>query len=150
MTDALRLPKKTLYALDAVVDIAYNARPDPVQSKDITDRQGIPSRYLEQAMQQLVRAGILKGVRGPRGGYTLARERRRISVAEIVRIIAAEDEEQDQGGSALGQEIIRPFWSEIQDEIMERLETVTLEDLCRRAQDAGIARATRASRDFTI
>ena len=150
MTEALRLPKKTLYALDAVVDVAYNARPDPVQSKDITERQGIPPRYLEQAMQQLVRAGILKGVRGPRGGYTLARERRRISVAEIVRIIAADDEEQDQGGSALGREIIRPFWTEIQDEIMERLETVTLEDLCRRAQDAGVPRATRASRDFTI
>lgn len=150
MKDALRLPRKTLYALDAVVDVAYNARPDPVQSKDITDRQGIPPRYLEQAMQQLVRAGILKGVRGPRGGYTLARERRRISVAEIIRIIAADDEGSDEGGSALGQEIIRPFWTEIQDEIMERLETVTLEDLCTRAQDAGIERATRPSRDFTI
>lgn len=150
MKDALRLPRKTLYALDAVVDVAYNARPDPVQSKDITDRQGIPPRYLEQAMQQLVRAGILKGVRGPRGGYTLARERRRISVAEIVRIIAADDEDSAEGGSALGQEIIRPFWTEIQDEIMVRLETVTLEDLCTRAQDAGIERATRPSRDFTI
>ena len=77
----LKFSRKTLLALEAVLDVAYNARPDPVQSKDITRRLGIPQRYLEQVMQQLVREGVLKGVRGPRGGYTLARERRRISVA---------------------------------------------------------------------
>ncbi|MDX1580559.1 MAG: Rrf2 family transcriptional regulator, partial [Alphaproteobacteria bacterium] len=84
----IKLSRKTVYALEAVVDIAYNARAEPVQSKEITRRQGIPQRYLEQVMQQLVRAGILRGVRGPRGGYLLARERRRISVAEIVNVIA--------------------------------------------------------------
>ena len=77
----LRLSRKTMLALEAVLDVAYNARPDPVQSKDITRRQGIPQRYLEQVMQQLVHKGILKGVRGPRGGYTLARERRKITVS---------------------------------------------------------------------
>ena len=85
----LKLSRKTLYALEAVVDIAYNARAEPVQSKEITKRQGIPQRYLEQVMQQLVHAGILKGVRGPKGGYRLARERRRISVGEIVRVVGA-------------------------------------------------------------
>lgn len=147
--DILRLPRKTLYALDAVLDIAYNARPDPVQSKDITARQNIPPRYLEQAMQQLVRAGILKGVRGPRGGYTLARERRRISVADIVTIISA-DEEETEAGSDLGLEVVRPLWHEIQAEIMERLAGVTLEDLCRRAEDAGVPKASGHARDFTI
>jgi Rrf2 family protein len=71
----LRLSRKTLLALEAVIDIAYNARPEPVQAKEITSRQGVPQRYLEQVMQQLVRAGVLRGVRGPRGGYRLARER---------------------------------------------------------------------------
>ena len=61
----LRLSRKTLLALEAVIDIAFNARPEPVQAKEITARQGVPQRYLEQVMQQLVRAGILKGVRGP-------------------------------------------------------------------------------------
>ena len=81
----LKLSRKTLLALEAVIDIAFNARPEPVQAKEITARQGVPQRYLEQVMQQLVRAGILKGVRGPRGGYRLARERRRISVGDVVR-----------------------------------------------------------------
>ncbi|WP_417514556.1 RrF2 family transcriptional regulator [Minwuia sp.] len=147
--DVLRLPKKTMYALDAVLDVAYNARPDPVQSKDITARQNIPPRYLEQAMQQLVRAGILKGVRGPRGGYTLARERRRISVADIVSVIAIDDEV-DEGGSDLGLHVVRPLWHEIQLEIMERLTQITLEDLCRRAETAGVAKAAARARDFTI
>ena len=75
----LRLTKKLLFAIEAVLDIAYNAGTLPVQSGEITRRQGIPRRYLEQVLQQLVRAGVLQGVRGPRGGYRLARERRRIT-----------------------------------------------------------------------
>ena len=88
----LRLSRKTLLALEAVIDIAFNARPEPVQAKEITARQGVPQRYLEQVMQQLVRAGILKGVRGPRGGYRLARERRRISVGDVVRVAESIEE----------------------------------------------------------
>ena len=69
----LRLSKKSVLALEAVLDVAYNARTSPVQSREITERQGIPHRYLEQVMQRLVRVGILRGVRGPRGGYMMAR-----------------------------------------------------------------------------
>jgi Rrf2 family protein len=147
--DVLKLPKKTMYALDAVLDVAYNARPEPVQSKDITARQNIPPRYLEQAMQQLVRAGILKGVRGPKGGYTLARERRRITVADIISVIAVDDDG-ETGGSDLGQRVVRPLWSEVQIGILDRLSEVTLEDLCRRAEAEGIPKAADAARDFTI
>ena len=93
----LQLSRKTLLALEAVIDIAFNARPEPVQAKEITARQGVPQRYLEQVMQQLVRAGILKGVRGPRGGYRLARERRRISVGDVVRVAESiEDGEEEK------------------------------------------------------
>ena len=148
----LRLPKKTLYALEAVVDIAYNGRPEPVQSKEITARQGIPQRYLEPVMQQLVRAGVLRGVRGPRGGYRLARERRRISVGEIVRIVGdmngADDD--DAAGSALGRLVVRPLWRELRDELIRQLEAVTIEDLCKRAEAAGAAREQREPEDFSI
>ena len=82
-----------------MIDIAFNARPEPVQAKEITARQGVPQRYLEQVMQQLVRAGILKGVRGPRGGYRLAKERRRISVGDVVRV--AESIEDENGEDAM-------------------------------------------------
>ena len=137
----LKLSRKTLLALEAVIDIAFNARPEPVQAKEITARQGVPQRYLEQVMQQLVRAGILKGVRGPRGGYRLAKERRRISVADVVRVaesIEDMDEEKAQGRSDLGQRIVMPFVQSLQEELMERLERVSIEDLCQRARHAGV------------
>ena len=83
----LRLSKKLLFAIEAVVDIAYHGGAEPVQIGEITERQGIPRRYLEQVLQHLVRHGILTGMRGPRGGYRLARERRRITLGEIVRTV---------------------------------------------------------------
>jgi Rrf2 family protein len=148
----LHMPKKLLYALEAVVDVAYNARPEPVQSKDITHRQGIPQRYLEQVMQQLVHAGVLKGVRGPRGGYTLARERRRITVGEIVRVVEAANDELDEEitGSDLGRIVVRPLWQDLRDEAMARLDQVTLEDLCNQARTQGVASAADSRHDFTI
>lgn len=148
----LRLSKKTWLALEAVVDVAINARPDPVQSKEITARQGIPQRYLEQVMQQLVRASILKGVRGPRGGYRLARERRRITVGEVVRVVGAIESADDPvtaGPSELGERVIAPLWQEVQDELMERLEKITIDDLCQRAENAGLDNG-EPTPDFTI
>jgi Rrf2 family protein len=148
----LRLSKKTWLALEAVVDVAINARPDPVQSKEITKRQGIPQRYLEQVMQQLVHAGILKGVRGPRGGYRLARERRRITVGEVVRVVGAMESADDPvttGPSELGEKVIAPLWEEVQTELMARLDKITIDDLCRRAEESGAA-AALPSADFTI
>ncbi|MEQ9228551.1 MAG: Rrf2 family transcriptional regulator [Parvibaculum sp.] len=148
----LRLSKKTWLALEAVVDVAINARPDPVQSKEITKRQGIPQRYLEQVMQQLVHAGILKGVRGPRGGYTLARERRRIPVGEVVRVVGAmeaSDEPTATAPSELGERVVAPLWQDVQRELMEKLDNITIEDLCRKAEEAGVG-ASKPTADFII
>lgn len=150
----LRLSKKMLFAIEAVLDIAYHAGPTPVQSSEITRRQGIPRRYLEQALQQLVRSDILVGVRGPRGGYRLARERRRITIGDIVRVVrdmeAAEDPVEFSEGSALGKTVVRPMWQELQDELMTKLDAVTIDDLCTRAQAEGIESEGRAALDFTI
>ena len=146
----LKFSRKTLLALEAVLDVAYNARPDPVQSKDITRRLGIPQRYLEQVMQQLVREGVLKGVRGPRGGYTLARERRRINVADIVRIVDAATDEDEPPASELGEKVSRPLWRDAQDKVLAELENVTMQDLCRDAEEKGVRRGTSLVDDFTI
>ena len=148
----LKLSRKTQLALEAVIDIAFNARPEPVQAKEITSRQGVPQRYLEQVMQQLVRAGILKGVRGPRGGYRLAKERRRITVGEVVRVAeSAEDDEDGElnGRSDLGARIVTPLIQSLQDEVMTRLDAISIEDLCQRARSAGVDCGGRSTADFT-
>jgi Rrf2 family iron-sulfur cluster assembly transcriptional regulator len=149
----LKLSRKTLLALEAVIDIAFNARPEPVQAKEITARQGVQQRYLEQVMQQLVRAGVLKGVRGPRGGYRLARERRRISIGDVVRVAEAIDDEENESAeprSELGTRIVTPLIASLQDEVMARLDAISIEDLCQRARAAGVDCGGGPNADFTI
>jgi Rrf2 family protein len=143
-----------LFAIEAVLDIAYHAGGEPVQSREITRRQGIPRRYLEQTLQQLVRAGVLVGVRGPKGGYRLARERRRISVGEVVRVVraleVAEDPYQDMPASDLGKQVIRPMWGDLTEEIMARLDAITIDELCMRAYKDGIPSEAHQKLDFII
>ncbi len=150
----LKLSRKTVLALEAVVDIAYNARPEPVQAKEITERQGIPQRYLEQVMQHLVHANVLKGVRGPRGGYRLARERRRITVGEVVRLVGqiegAQDEIDENAGSELGEKVVRPLIDAAVAKMLEDLDQVTIEDLCRQANEANVPGRNNKKLDFTI
>ncbi len=149
----LKLSRKTMLALEAVIDIAFNARPEPVQAKEITARQGVPQRYLEQVMQQLVRAGVLKGVRGPKGGYRLARERRRISVGDVVRVAESLDDDETESAEArsdLGTRVVTPLIHSLQEEVMKRLDAISIEELCQRARTIGVDCGGRTNADFTI
>ncbi len=152
MSDApIRLTRKTLLAVEAVADIAWHARPDPVQARDVAERQGIPQRYLEQALQALVRGGVLKGVRGPRGGYALARERRRITVGEVVRIVSALDGEEETGLESPMAAVVAPLWNEARAALLSRFDAVSMEDLCGEARRRGVPRPEAAEgRDFAI
>src|SRR5690606_13825866 len=149
-----KLSKKMLFALEAVVDIAYNGRAEPVQSKQINRHQGIPQRYLEQVMQQLVRADILKGVRGPRGGYVLARERRRITVGEIISVVSSLEKGADLtdygSSSELGRMVVKPLIDNLNQEIMEKLNAITIQDLCTRADECGVKSKAARNLDFII
>jgi Rrf2 family protein len=150
----VRLTKKLLFAIEAVLDIAYNGGQAAVRSSEITERQGIPRRYLEPVLQELVRNKILLGIRGPSGGYRLARERRRISLGDIVRTVrgleGSEDPISDPAGSELGHQIVRPLWLDLQQEMMRRLDAMTLDDLCGRAHRAGISGRATETTDFEI
>lgn len=135
----LKVSRKTAFAIEAVLDVAYYARPNPVQSRDITGRMGIPERYLEQVMQLLVQRGILKGVRGPKGGYVLARERRKITIGEVVRVIDQLDADGDGGlcsGALLGIHVITPLIEETRAVILDKLDAITVDELCQRAREA--------------
>jgi len=149
-----RLSKKAIYALEAVVDIAYNGRVSPVQSRDITKRQNIPQRYLEQVMQQLVRGNILKGVRGPKGGYNLARERRRITVGEIIRVISDVDirntKKSYNSQSDMGKKVINPLIEDLNQGIMDKLDDITLQDLCQQALNVGVEAEKEKNFNFII
>lgn len=136
----LRLSKKSVLALEAVVDVAFNASATPIQSREITERQGIPHRYLEQVMQRLVRDGILKGVRGPRGGYMMAKPRDEVTVGDVVRIVNAVDPDEDTtvSHSELGEKVVSPLWAEIENNILTWFDDITIADLCEMADRRGV------------
>jgi Rrf2 family protein len=146
--------EKLQVAIEAVVYIALNGAGGPVQSREITKRQDIAPRYLEPILQKLGRAGVVEGIRGPKGGYRLARERRRITVGEIVRTIL-EDADEDAPSarlkkSELGRTVIEPFWNEAEREFLTYLDGVTIEELCRRARIGGLMPEPARPLDFSI
>lgn len=136
----IRLSKKLLCAVQAVLEIALHSDEAPVRSSDIADREGVPRRFLEPTLQEMVREGILLSIRGPAGGYRLGRERRRVTVGDVVRVVrgleTADDPMADATGSVLGHQVVRPLWQQLEDEAMRRLDAVTFEDLCKRATTA--------------
>jgi len=146
------LSRRSLLAIAAVVDIAIHARPDPVAAKHLAERHHLPPRHLETILQALVRAGILKGVRGPKGGYELATERRRIAAGDIVR--AAMDVTDDEASlpepnSVLIDSVIEPEIKRASQAFLAHLDHISVEELCLRANRAGFS-AGKDHADFTI
>lgn len=122
----LSLDKKTLHAIQAMLTISSHVGAQPISGKEIAAEHDLTPRYLEQMLQRLVRAEILRGVRGPRGGYVLAREKRHISVADIV---AAVDADNDADTIRSDYEELNDLLNEIQDDINEKLKSITLQEL---------------------
>lgn len=136
------LPRRSLFAIAAVVDVALHGRPAPVAANALAARHGLRPRHLESALQSLVRAGILKGIRGPRGGYELARERRRVSVGDIIRAAARGAGEGEGGASGPDflSRVIAPALAGAGEAYLAALDGITVEALCRaagRAEDEG-------------
>ena len=129
------LPRKGLLAIAAVVDVALNARERPVSARKLAARHNLPPRHLEPVLQALVHEGIFHGVRGPRGGYQLARERKRISVADILRAAGTvEDDSDDASGSRILDEAVLPAIADAERAFTVALARLSLEDIAKRAE----------------
>jgi Rrf2 family protein len=130
------LPRKNILAIAAVIDIALNARDRPVAAKAMATRQGLAPRHLEAVLQALVRKGILKGVRGPRGGYMLARNQRRITAAEILRAAGTIEDgaETPIPKSALVRQVVAPALAEAENAFSSALARLSVADLTAHAQ----------------
>jgi len=146
------LARRSLLALAAVADVALHARPQPVAAKALAGRLDLPPRHLETLLQSLVRANILKGVRGPRGGYELARERRRISAAEVVRAVMADsaDESEETRENRFIDLIVGPIVERAGLAFLTELEGVTIDDICQSALDKKVLSDDVPRADFTI
>ena len=141
----MRLSTKSRYGVRAIFDIAYHSGGLPTQIKEISRRQEITPRYLEQIFQKLKRAGIVKSIRGPKGGYYLARKPDKIAVSDVIR--AMEESMEPVFCSRPGKRkkcrrashcVAQVVWQEAGERMTAYLDSVTIEKMCRMAQERGI------------
>ena len=128
--------RKGILAIAAVIDVAINAQSRPVSAKALATRHKLPPRHLEPVLQALVRDGILKGIRGPHGGYELAREHKDITAEDILRAASSADDGDDQPGplSVLVSDVVRPALAEAERSFSAALGRINIEDMTKRAE----------------
>ena len=130
----MMLTTKGRYAVTAMVDLARNSGQKPVSLADIALRQGITVAYLEQIFAKMKRSGLVKSIRGPGGGYVLARRMDEINIAEIV--IAAEESIKmtrcsSEGCAIKGAKCLtHDLWDGLGKQIKNYLEAINLEAIC--------------------
>jgi len=139
---AVRFSLQVQYAICGVFDLAYNGHGEPVQIRVISERQGIPTRYLEQIFGRLRRGGIVASKRGPGGGYTLARTAGRINLREVIEAVEGPLDESllmpEEGESAQHRPAF--LWSELAGHLGAALDTIDFEQLCGQASRSEIPR----------
>jgi Rrf2 family transcriptional regulator, iron-sulfur cluster assembly transcription factor len=147
------LSRRSVLAIAAVVDVALHCAKAPVAAKALAARHNLPARHLETLLQGLVHARILKGVRGPRGGYELARERRRITLSEIVRVamsLSTADPEDLGAHSVLLARVIDPPVRRAGETFLGNLDSITVEQMCETAEKSHVLDDEKVSGDFAI
>ena len=136
----MRLSTKAQYAVRAMVDLALHSAGEPVALKEIAEREEIPLNYLEQLFLRLRKANIVASVRGPGGGYVLARESGSIRIGEIVASVeesldpVACVDESSGGCARAGRCVTRNVWKGLGERIRAFLDSITLEELASEAR----------------
>jgi Rrf2 family protein len=134
----VKISARGRYAVRGMLDVALNSRNFPTPLADISLRQGITISNLEQLFSKLRRAGLVRSVRGPGGGYFLAKAPQCITIADVLRAVeeplapdpkTAICEQDPTTGQRIDDLLIIVLWSRLTDQIRQILESVTLLDL---------------------
>ena len=142
----MRLSTQSRYGVRAIFDIAYHSEGLETQVKDISRRQGISQRYLEQIFQKLKKAGIVGSKRGPSGGYFLNKTTENITIGEVIRItegditpvLCVNPEDSSKPCERSGECVTQVIWDEAGKRLKEYFDSVTIKDLCKLARKMGI------------
>lgn len=140
----MKLSTKGRYAVTAMLDLALHEKKRPVTLADISQCQGISLSYLEQLFAKLRKQGLVRGVRGPGGGYHLARAAADISIADVISAVdekvdvtRCEGKENCQHGNRC---LTHDLWSDLSRRIYDFLATITLAELVQRQSVVEISR----------
>ncbi|WP_047550642.1 Rrf2 family transcriptional regulator [Methylotenera sp. G11] len=140
----MRLTTKGRFAVTAMLDLAINETQDALDNKPVTlaaisERQDISLSYLEQLFSKLRRQGLVKSVRGPGGGYNLAKAYTDISVSEIINAVDEQIDATQCGGNENckdeGRCMTHDLWTALNSKILEYLAGVTLADMVASQKD---------------
>jgi Rrf2 family protein len=134
----MKLSTKGKYGVRAVFEIARCYGKGPISIKEIADRQGISLSYLEQIVYRLGKAGLIESVRGPAGGYLLARKPAELTIGDIVRVLEGpialthclepgEASDCHQTDDC----VARMVWAKVGAKLEEALDSISFEDLLR-------------------
>lgn len=138
----MRLSTKGRYGVRAMLDLAIHEAIGSVSIKNISQREGISVNYLEQIFNQLRRAGLVRSIRGPGGGFLLARPSKEITVMDIIKalkvpvapVFCVDDEDEISQCERVNSCVSRLLWQRLGDKIKEILEGTSLEDLLTEAR----------------
>jgi Rrf2 family protein len=133
----MRLSTKGRYAVRAMLELALTQTQNPVTREYIADQQDLSAHYLAQLFLRLRKAGVIHSVKGPKGGYALARQPAEISVGEIIRAVdeplmpvACVDLVDAKDCSRAPLCATRLLWQQLGQQITAFVDSVTLSDLC--------------------
>lgn len=135
----MKISTRTRYGMRAILELAIAYGAGPLQIKLIAERQKISNKYLEQLVGIIKTAGLVRSLRGPHGGYVLAKPPQDIKLSEIVKVLegpvfTVECVENEQACDMYADCITRRLWIEVNDAILNVLENKTLADLVEMAE----------------
>jgi Rrf2 family cysteine metabolism transcriptional repressor len=155
--NVMKLSTKGKYGVRAVFEIARNYGKGPITIKEIADRQGISFSYLEQILHRLGKAGLIESVRGPAGGYLLARKPEELTIGDIVRslegpIALSHCLEPGEAGDCHQTDVCvaRMVWAKVGAKIEEALDSISFDDLLRQKQVQQAAVALKPKKRATL
>ncbi len=135
----MKISTRTRYGMRAILELALAYKAGPLKIKVIAERQNISNKYLEQLIAIIKSAGLVRSLRGPRGGYVLAKPPEQIKLSEIFRalegpVFTVECVENKEACERFVDCITRRLWIEVNDAILNVLENKTLGDLVEMAE----------------
>ena len=139
----MRLSTRGRYALRAMIDLALHADEEPIPRSDIAERQEVSAHYIEQLFVKLRRAGLIESVKGPGGGYILAKSADQIRAGDIIRTVegpialvhCVAPQQEEATCHRVDSCVTHLLWQRLSDKVAEVLDSVTLKDLCAQARD---------------
>jgi len=144
----MRLSTKTRYAVSAMLDLALNEHQGPVTLADISENQSISLSYLEQLFAALRAKGLVRGVRGPGGGYYLGREASAIAISDIICAVDDWVEYTRSPSYRRGSDPLaltpRGLWDDLSGQLFDFLDDITLASLVARGSQPAAAPALQA------